>query len=148
MRRRLRRGGLHLLIRLPADAEIWRLLIARALYRGSERREDPRVPVGSPVELVGAAAAAETLLLDLSNRGCRLRTGAPLSVGDTLEFTIPEEQGEADEPLVLRGTVKRLATPAGPGTPSTAAIPFVGFASNHSPNEGRSGSVTSGPSQS
>ena len=32
--------------------------------------------------------------------------------------------GEADEPLVLRGTVKRLATPAGPGTPSTAAMLF------------------------
>lgn len=131
MRRRLRRSGLHLLIRLPADPEIWRLLIARALYRGSERREDPRVPVGSPVELTGAADTSETMLLDLSNRGCRLRTRAPLSVGDTIEFTIAEEQGDAGEPLALRGTVKRLATPAGPGTASTVAMLFDPTLSEH-----------------
>jgi hypothetical protein len=49
MRRRLRRSGLHLLVRIPAGAEIWRLLVARALYRGNERRKMPRVAVGTPV---------------------------------------------------------------------------------------------------
>ena len=33
--------GLHLLIRQTADREIWRMLVARALYRGSERRRRP-----------------------------------------------------------------------------------------------------------
>jgi hypothetical protein len=131
MRRRLRRAGLHLLIRIPAEPEIWRLLIARALYRGSERREDPRVPVGSPVELAGVTDASETLLLDLSNRGCRLRTRAPLSVGDTIEFTIPEEQGETAQPLALRGTVKRLTTPSEPGAASTVAMLFDPTLSEH-----------------
>ena len=68
MRRRLRRNGLHLLIRLPAEAEIWRLLIARALYKGSERREDPRVAIGSPVDLDATASPNaspdETTLVD------------------------------------------------------------------------------------
>ena len=108
MRRRLRRDGLHLLIRLPADEQIWRLLVARALYKGSERRHDPRVAVGSTVDL--ERGASSTVLIDLSNRGCRLQTTAPVTVGDPIEFTIPEndlvwsDQG----PLTLRGTVRRL----------------------------------------
>ncbi len=113
MRRRLRRGGLHLLIRLPADAEIWRLLIARALYKGSERREDPRVAVGSPVDL--PRTGAQTVLVDLSNRGCRLQTTSSLTVGDPIEFTIPaNDQAWSDgEPLALRGTVRRLVREPG-----------------------------------
>jgi len=108
MRRRLRRNGLHLLIRLPADPEIWRLLVARALYRGSERRIDPRVAVGSPVEI--HESPASTVLVDLSNRGCRLQTTEALTVGDPVEFTIPEDGHTWSEngPLTLRGKVRRL----------------------------------------
>ena len=108
MRRRLRRNGLHLLIRLPADPEIWRLLVARALYRGSERRTDPRVTVGSPVEI--ATSEGSTLLVDLSNRGCRLQTTEALTVGDPVEFTIPEDGQTWSEqgPLTLQGRVRRL----------------------------------------
>lgn len=110
MRRRLRRNGLHLLIRLPAAPEIWRLLVARALYRGSERRADPRVAVGSPIEVAGERPSMETVLVDLSNRGCRLQTNASLTVGDAIEFTIPAEMAgaDADAPLTLRGRVRRL----------------------------------------
>ena len=115
MRRRLRRNGLHLLIRLPASAEIWRLLVARALYQGSERRTDPRVPVGAPVEMAKGSKTTETVLLDLSNRGCRIQTSAALTVGDPIEFTIPadgevwSEQG----PLTLSGHVRRLVCEPG-----------------------------------
>ncbi len=115
MRRRLRRNGLHLLIRLPASAEIWRLLVARALYQGSERRTDQRVAVGAPVEIAKGAKTTETVLLDLSNRGCRLQTSADLTVGDSIEFTIPadgevwSEQG----PLTLSGHVRRLVSEPG-----------------------------------
>lgn len=115
MRRRLRRSGLHLLIRLPAAPEIWRLLVARALYRGSERRVDPRVAVGSPVALASDQAAAQpmrTVLVDLSNRGCRLQTSESLAVGDPIEFAIPADDAAWCEqgPLTLRGRVRRLTT--------------------------------------
>ena len=119
MRRRLRRAGLHLLVRLPADAEIWRLLIARALYQGSERRDEKRVAVGSRVAIDAAArtSAAEgsTILVDLSNRGCRLQTRESFSIGDPVAFTLPadHETGSNDEPFTLRGNVRRIATKAG-----------------------------------
>jgi len=121
MRRRLRQAGLHLLVRLPADAEIWRLLIARALYQGSERREDPRVAVGSRVAIDANAAARpsevelSTILVDLSNRGCRLQTRESFSVGDPVAFTLPSDQdaGSHAEPLTLRGSVRRIASEAG-----------------------------------
>lgn len=132
MRRRLRRSGLHLLIRLPAAPEIWRLLVARALYRGSERRVDPRVAVGAPVSLVADGEEARssistdsTFLIDLSNRGCRLQTTEPVATGETLEFTIPvdgETWCEAG-PLTLRGQVRRLVATED-GASSMLAVVF------------------------
>lgn len=132
MRRRLRRSGLHLLIRLPAAPEIWRLLVARALYRGSERRVDPRVAVGAPVALLAGGEEApsststdSTFLIDLSNRGCRLLTTEPVAAGETLEFTIPVD-GETwceGGPLTLRGQVRRLVS-AEDGVSSMLAVVF------------------------
>ena len=119
MRRRLRRAGMHLLVRLSADAEIWRLLIARALYRGSERREDQRVAVGSRVAIDfdphRSEAELATILVDLSNRGCRIRTRRNFSVGDPIVFTLPadHEAESQDEPFTLRGDVRRIAIEAG-----------------------------------
>ena len=137
MRRRLRRAGLHLLVRLPADDEIWRLLVSRALYEGRERREDPRVTVGSPVEVEAgaggggevardaASAGRKTLLLDLSNRGCRLRTTETVSIGDPVAFSIPTERAEASggpETLSLRGRVRRLVSEPGTSERTLAVV--------------------------
>ena len=128
MRRRLRRAGLHLLVRLPADAEIWRLLIARALYQGSERRDDERVAVGSPVAIgIGPSepeAESTTVLVDLSNRGCRLRTEKAFSEGDPVAFTLPEdrESGGLGERLTLQGQVRRIALEAGSDVRTLAVV--------------------------
>ena len=61
LRRRLRRHGMQLLVRLPARRETWRLLIARALYQGEERRDDPRIATEVPIAVDRAGA----LLVDL-----------------------------------------------------------------------------------
>ena len=129
MRRRLRRSGLHLLVRLPTQAEIWRLLIARALYRGNERREDPRVAVGSPVSVVadGSAetqAGSTTILVDLSNRGCRLQTSAEFEVNDSVEFSIPADHDGpgGNEPLTVWGRVWRIASFRGADTRMLAVV--------------------------
>jgi len=128
MRRRLRQAGLHLLVRQPADAEIWRLLIARALYQGSERREDQRVAVGSHVAIDRDPKPSDvdspTILIDLSNRGCRLRTRENFAVGDPIAFALPvdPEAGSTPEPFTLRGHVRRIATQAGSETRMLAVV--------------------------
>jgi hypothetical protein len=127
MRRRLRRTGLNLLVRLPTDTEIWRLLIARALYQGSERRGDERVAVGSPVEIGGAAShepSPTTILVDLSNRGCRLQTEMAVSEGDAVAFTVPagHETGPDESTLTLRGRVRRILFDAGSNLRALAVV--------------------------
>ena len=74
---------------------------------------DPRVAVGSFVEL--ERDPRSTVLVDLSNRGCRLQTTANLTVGDPVEFTIPENDQVwcGQGPLTLHGTVRRLVCEPG-----------------------------------
>ncbi|MEZ4334637.1 MAG: PilZ domain-containing protein [Myxococcota bacterium] len=107
LRRRLRRQGMQLLVRLPAQRETWRLLIARALHQGEERRTDVRVAPDVPVE----ADQGGAMLVDLSNRGCRIQTGAPLRVGDTVQLSIPAASLPQDGggSLRLSGQVRRIA---------------------------------------
>lgn len=120
LRRRLRRHGMQLLVRLPAQRETWRLLIARALYQGEERRDDPRVATEVPV----AADRGDALLVDLSNRGCRVQTRAPLAIGDAIRFSIPASAlpDSAAGPLALSGRVRRVATLSGADRRTCAVV--------------------------
>ena len=121
LRRRLRRHGMQLLVRLPASRETWRLLIARALHSGDERRDDPRIATELPVE--GHRGGA--LLVDLSNRGCRIQTREPLAVGDTVQFTLPASAlpDPGAGPLGLSGRVRRVA-PLADSDRRTCAVVF------------------------
>lgn len=109
MRRMLRRMGFQLLVRLPCEETIWRLLIRRALYHGDERRDEPRVAMGAPVSLTHDDAAQSATLMDISNRGCRLigertfQLGSPISIELTAQAT-------GDQPLSLVGRVARVST--------------------------------------
>ena len=107
LRRRLQRQGMQLLVRLPAQRETWRLLIARALYQGEDRRVDARVAPDVAVE----AAQGGAVLVDLSNRGCRIQTRSPLAVGDALQLSIPAASLPQDGggSLCVTGRVRRIA---------------------------------------
>lgn len=107
LRRRLRRQGMQLLVRLPAQRETWRLLIARALAPEEERRVDERVAPEVTVE----AEHADATLVDLSNRGCRIQTRSPLAVGDPVRLSIPASSlpEAGDGPLPLSGRIRRVA---------------------------------------
>jgi hypothetical protein len=120
LRRRLRRHGMELLVRLPARRETWRLLIARALYQGDERRTDPRIATEVPIEVERGGA----LLVDLSNRGCRVQTRDALAVGDVVRFTIPASALPDSNagPLGLSGRVRRVATLAGSDRRTCAVV--------------------------
>lgn len=114
MRQMLQRMGFQLLVRRRAHAEIWRLLVERALFQGDERREDPRLPAGAAISFApfteshGEPERASALLVDISNRGCRLLTDAMPSTGSRLSITIPLEDQDGDA-LYLRGRTVRCA---------------------------------------
>jgi len=121
LRRRLRRHGMQLLVRLPARRETWRLLIAHALYQGDDRRTDPRVAAEVPIEVDRTGA----LLVDLSNRGCRVQTRDPLAVGDLIHFSIPGRSlpDPSAGALALSGRVRRVA-PLASSDRRTCAVVF------------------------
>ena len=119
MRRMLRRMGFQLLVRRGAHPEVWRLLVERSLFQGDERRTDPRLPVGAPISLASfkesragdAATPARTsaLLVDISNRGCRLAADEPLQPGARISLAIRlDDQG--GDVLHLRGRLVRFST--------------------------------------
>jgi hypothetical protein len=125
MRRMLRRMGFHLLVRRPAHPEVWRLLIQRALYHGTERRDATRVPVGSEVRVTGDRAPRTAILLDISNRGCRLRSHSPFEPGANISLEIGAEAA-GGRPLSLHGRLVRVANEvtSNKGTGHTAALVF------------------------
>ena len=115
LRQMLQRMGFHLLVRRSAHAEVWRLLVERALFQGDERRENPRIPAGATISFAASSQShreperASALLIDLSNRGCRLRTHEMLSPGSRLSIAIPLEDQDGDT-LYLSGHSVRCAT--------------------------------------
>ena len=108
MRRMLRRMGYHLLVRLPAHESIWRLLVRRAIYQGDERRRDTRVAVGSAVSLSGDRERSSAVLMDISNRGCRLLSPVPFQLDTRLSLELPAGT-TGGEPLQLSGRLVRIS---------------------------------------
>lgn len=99
MRRMVRRMGFHLLVRRGAHPDVWRLLIERAMFDGDDRREEERLLVGANVSLTTTPNAGTpnepATLVDISNRGCRLRSPTWLAPGSrlSLEIALPEPEG-------------------------------------------------------
>ena len=115
MRRMLRRMGFHLLVRRGVHAEVWRLLVERALFQGDERREHDRLAVGAPIsfasyrEARGESEISAALLIDISNRGCRIGTHELLEPGARIALAMRlDDQG--GDVLNLRGRVVRCGT--------------------------------------
>lgn len=112
MRRMLRRMGFHLLVRLPCEDSIWRLLIRRALYQGDERRCDERVAMGAPVALSETdgehSRERGATLMDISNRGCRLVGDAPFELGSRITIVLPAS-ATGGAPVTLMGNVARAS---------------------------------------
>lgn len=125
MRAMMRERGFHYLVRLPAHPEVWRLLIQRSLYQGSERRAEIRLPVGSKIDLHDSATASDlapasrrALLVDLSNRGCHLVTSTRLALDASVSFQLADGTGTS-EAGTISGRVVRT-TPVASGEQSAA----------------------------
>jgi hypothetical protein len=115
LRVRLRRLGVHFLVQSSVGSEALRLLLAHAVYRGPEKREEPRLPVGSTVECRDAGEqpfAAE--LLDLNCEGCRLLSDHPLQPKSALSVGLPSKLAGGQE-LSLPGRILRVEAHRGSG---------------------------------
>jgi hypothetical protein len=127
-RRLLRRTGFQLVVRLPVHDSVWRLLAGHALYAGDERREDTRVAVGSATSVQSDGGAPRVMLMDVSNRGCRLMSSSAFEAGEAVEVKIPDRDGD-EAPLVMPGRVARSSRvasddPAGGGESFVSAVVF------------------------
>ena len=108
LRVRLRKLGVHFLVQTSVGSEALRLLLMHSFYRGPEKREEPRLPVGSPVECRdagGSPFAAE--LLDLACDGCRLLAKHPLQPETALSVGLPSKLAGGEE-LTLPGRILRV----------------------------------------
>lgn len=107
LRSQLRDVGFDYLVRRPVHPEALRLLLMHCLYRGEERRREPRVPLGFEISFDTGVASRRATLADLSTRGCRLLTNFAIEAGKVIHVKIPEALGAA-EALALEGRVLRM----------------------------------------
>jgi hypothetical protein len=122
LRRMLRNMGFHLLVRQSVHGEVWRLLIQRALYQGDERRRDTRLPMGSQISVASIATQRaatlverESILVDISNRGCHIIGDEPFEMGTRVTFSL-DAAATGCEALELAGEVLRAGPWQGDGT--------------------------------
>lgn len=110
LRDQLRRDGFDYLVRRPVHPEALRLLLLRCLYRGEERRREPRVAVGFEVTFRTGLRTRRAVLADLSVRGCRLVSSAPIDAGRRIRVSVPEAL-ETGDPVSITGRVLRVDRP-------------------------------------
>ena len=107
LRDHLRKVGFDFLVRRPVHPEALRLLILHCLYRGEEKRRDPRVAVGFEISFRAGLLNRKATLADLSVRGCRLLSHSRFEVGKRIKLQIPEAL-EAGEPFSIAGRFIRV----------------------------------------
>jgi hypothetical protein len=106
LRDQLRQVGFDFLVRRPVHPEALRLLVMHSLYRGDEKRREPRVAVGLEISFQTGEIPRRATLVDLSSGGCRLISPFELEVGKLILVTLPESLGAA-EAITLEGRILR-----------------------------------------
>ena len=121
LRAQLRRIGFDFLVRRPVHPEALRLLLLHCLYKGDEKRRDPRVPVGFEVSFRAGLLNRRATLADLSMRGCRLLSHTRIDDGKRIRIQIPDAL-DPNELLTLTGRVLRATQDAGAGSEPQHAL--------------------------
>lgn len=119
----LRLSGFDLMVRLPVHPTALRLLLLRLLYRGSERRELPRVAVGLPARMRRWQRWHAAVLAEISVGGCRLLAPRAVPSGGRVVVEIPDAAGTG-KPFRVKGLVVR-SNAMGPG--DATAVLAVAF---------------------
>ncbi|HEX5066531.1 MAG TPA: PilZ domain-containing protein [Myxococcota bacterium] len=125
LRERLRRSGFDYLVRRPVHPEALRLMLLRSLYRGEEKRGEPRVAAGLDVSYRTGLRSRRAILADLSTKGCRLVSRTPVDSGRRIRVNLPEAL-ETGDPIAVVGHVLRSNREERPGvgTVHIAAVLF------------------------
>jgi len=106
LRDQLRQVGFDYLVRRPVHPEALRLLVMHSLYRGEEKRREPRVAVGLEISFQTGEIPRRATLVDLSTKGCRLISSFELEANKQILVTLPETLG-ATESITLEGRILR-----------------------------------------
>jgi len=93
LREMLRRAGFDFLVRRPVHAEALRLLLLHCLFRGEDRRHEPRSVIGREVAYRVGLERRTAILAELSGRGLRLVASAPLAAGTHVVVQFPGKLG-------------------------------------------------------
>ncbi|HTO70815.1 MAG TPA: PilZ domain-containing protein [Myxococcota bacterium] len=104
----LQKAGFDFLIREPVHPAALRVLLQRALFRGSDTRRVPRVACGHPVRYRVGFWPKAAMLVDLSPRGCRLLTAVRIPEKSALAITISAELAGGKK-LKLKGHAVRVS---------------------------------------
>lgn len=115
MRRKLERMGFQILVRPSAHRDVWRLLIERAT--DPDQRVEERLELSSSVRVSTGRAQQAATLVDISNRGCRLRSAQEFRAGARVSFELAAS--ENGPPTRLCGRVVRVA---GEFDPNSGAV--------------------------
>ncbi len=106
LRDQLRQVGFDYLVRRPVHPEALRLLVMHSLYRGEEKRGEPRVAVGLEISFQTGEIPRRATLIDLSTGGCRLISSFEFETGKRILVTLSESVGTT-EPITIEGKILR-----------------------------------------
>ena len=114
----LRSQGFDYVVRRPVHPEALRLLLMRALYRGWERRSEPRLAFGCEITARWGMRRHPATLLEISSRFLGQNTLKP---GTQVSVRIPRQDAGASK-LTLRGRVRRSECRKGVASEVSAAV--------------------------
>jgi hypothetical protein len=108
LRVRLQRMGVQYLVQSSVGSEALQLLLVHSLYRGPERRDGQRLPVGMPVGCRSESGADfRADLLDLTHDSCRLLGDGDFEMNVGISIELPGRLA-GGEKLLLQGRVARI----------------------------------------
>ena len=123
LRVQLLKRGVHFLIQQSISSQALRQLLSQTLYAGPDRRDVPRIPIGTQMICRDASGVPfQAQLIDLTRDGCRFTASHPLRSGTVVGMTFPTELSGGDE-LALAGQIERLDSRGGSMT-SVAVVLF------------------------
>jgi PilZ domain len=102
----LHRIGVSMILCQPVHPQALRLLLLHSIYRGPERRNRKRTPIGHPIRVGTGLFRSKATLLEISPRGARIEMSHMPKIGSVLRIQLGK-QLTLGRPLKLNAKVVR-----------------------------------------